>query len=54
MISRETHPLYGQSISGKIVVFRMSKGGVATSWMMLDMVAREPALRDSSSGAPIP
>ena len=40
VISRETHPLYGQSITGKIVVFRTSKGGVATSWMMLDMVAR--------------
>ena len=40
VISRETHPLFGQSIAGKIVVFRTSKGGVATSWMMLDMVAR--------------
>lgn len=40
VISRETHPLYGQTIAGKIVVFRTSKGGVATSWMMLDMVER--------------
>ena len=40
IISRETHALYGQSIVGKIAVFRTSKGGVATSWMMLDMVER--------------
>ena len=40
VISRKTHALYGQSISGKIAVFRTSKGGVATSWMMLDMVER--------------
>ncbi len=40
IISRETHALYGQSIVGKIAVFRTSKGGVATSWMMLDMVRR--------------
>ena len=40
VISRETHPLYGQSIAGRIVVFRTSKGGVAASWMTLDMVER--------------
>ena len=41
VISRETHELFGQSIVGKIAVFGKSKGGVATSWMMLDMVQRE-------------
>ncbi len=41
VISRETHALYGgSSNAGKIVVFRTSRGGVATSWMMLDMVER--------------
>lgn len=40
VISRETHALFGQSIAGRIVVFRTSRGGVATSWMMLDMVER--------------
>lgn len=41
VISRKTHELFGQSIVGKIAVFRTSKGGVATSWMMLDMVERK-------------
>jgi len=40
VISRETHELFGQSIVGKVAVFRTAKGGVATSWMMLDMVER--------------
>jgi predicted aconitase with swiveling domain len=40
VISRKTHALYGQSIVGKVAVFRTTKGGVATSWMMLDMVER--------------
>ena len=40
VISRRSHELYGQSIVGKVVVFRTAKGGVATSWMMLDMVER--------------
>ena len=40
VISRTSHELYGQSIVGKVVVFRTAKGGVATSWMMLDMVTR--------------
>jgi predicted aconitase with swiveling domain len=53
VISRESHALYGQSIAGRIVVFRTSKGGVATSWMMLDMVERGPARRGSSSGVRI-
>ena len=40
VISRKSHVLYGQSIVGKIAVFKTSKGGVATAWMMLDMVER--------------
>ena len=40
VISRETHDLFSQSIVGKVAVFRTAKGGMATSWMMLDMVER--------------
>ena len=53
IISRKTHALYGQSIAGKIVVFRTSKRGVATSWMMLGTVERGTPRRGLSSGAPI-
>lgn len=53
VVSRETHALYGQSIAGKIVVFRTSKGGVATSLMMLDMVERGTPRRGLSSVARI-
>lgn len=53
VVSRESHALYGQSIAGKIVVFRTSKGGVATSWMMLGTVERGTPRRGLSSGAPI-
>lgn len=43
VISRESHDLFGQSIVGKIVVFDFSKGGVATSWRLLDLVERGTA-----------
>lgn len=38
--SRQSHDLYGQSLVGKIMVFPVAKGGIATSWMLLDMVNR--------------
>ncbi len=38
--SREAHDLYGESLVGKILVCTTAKGGIATSWMLLDMVAR--------------
>lgn len=39
-ISRESHPLYGQSIAAKIFVCPAAKGGFATSWALLDLRAR--------------
>jgi len=43
VFSRPSHALYGQSYVGKILVLNTAKGGVATSWMLLDMVARKKA-----------
>ena len=40
VFSREAHDLYGQSLVGKILVCTTAKGGIATSWMLLDMVQR--------------
>ena len=40
VFSREAHDLYGQSLVGKVLVCDTAKGGIATSWMLLDMVSR--------------
>jgi predicted aconitase with swiveling domain len=40
VISRESHPLYGRSIAGKVLVCPLAKGGFATSWALLDLKAR--------------
>lgn len=40
VISRETHPLYGQSVAGKVLVATVAKGGTATAWRLLDLVQR--------------
>lgn len=40
VISRKSHPLYGESIAGKLLIFDFAKGGVATSWRLLDLVER--------------
>ena len=40
IFSRRSHQLYGQSYVGKILVLNTAKGGVATAWMLLDMVER--------------
>jgi hypothetical protein len=40
VISRESHPLYGQSIAGKVLVCPLAKGGFATSWALLDLKTR--------------
>ena len=40
VFSRPAHKLFGQSYVGKILVLNTAKGGVASSWMLLDMVAR--------------
>jgi predicted aconitase with swiveling domain len=43
VFSRPAHQLYGQSYVGRILVLNAAKGGVATSWMLADMAAREMA-----------
>ena len=45
VFSRPTHKLVGQSYVGKVLVLNIAKGGVATAWMLRDMVAggRAPA-----------
>lgn len=40
VFSRGSHDLYGESLVGKVLVCDTAKGGIATSWMLLDMVAR--------------
>jgi predicted aconitase with swiveling domain len=40
MISRESHPLYGRSLAGKVFVCPLAKGGFATSWALLDLKSR--------------
>lgn len=43
IFSRQAHDLYGHSLIGKILVCTVAKGGIATSWMLLDMVQRQMA-----------
>ncbi len=43
VFSRPAHKLYGQSYVGKILVLNAAKGGVATSWMLAEMAARDMA-----------
>ena len=38
--SRPAHKLHGQSYVGKVLVLVTAKGGVASAWMLRDMVAR--------------
>ena len=40
VFSRPQHALCGQSYVGKILVLDIAKGGVATAWMLRDMVER--------------
>jgi hypothetical protein len=39
-ISRRSHPLYGQSIAGAVLVCPLAKGGFATSWALDDLRSR--------------
>ena len=39
IFSRPTHELAGQSYVGKILVLNIAKGGVATAWMLREMVS---------------
>jgi uncharacterized protein len=45
VFSRPAHRLYGQSYVGRMLVLNAAKGGVATSWMLAEMVARAMAPR---------
>jgi predicted aconitase with swiveling domain len=40
VFSRPAHDLCGHSVVGKVLVCTTAKGGIATSWMLLDMVRR--------------
>jgi predicted aconitase with swiveling domain len=41
IFSRPSHKLAGQSYAGRILVLDTAKGGVATAWMLHDMMARD-------------
>jgi predicted aconitase with swiveling domain len=43
VFSRPAHRLHGQSYVGRILVLNAAKGGVATSWMLAEMAARNMA-----------
>ena len=45
LFSRPGHALHGQSYIDLILVLDLAKGGVATAWMLRDMVARGMAPR---------
>src|SRR5246127_3655671 len=55
VFSRPDHKLAGQSYVGRILVLDAAKGGVATAWMLHEMVARgiAPAALVLSSVNPI-
>ena len=38
-VSRPNHALFGESYVGRILVLNAAKGGVATAWMLHEMVA---------------
>ncbi len=40
VFSRPAHKLYGESYVGKILVLKGAKGGVASAWMLREMVER--------------
>ena len=43
VFSRPEHKLFGQSFIDKILVFNNVKGGVATAWMLNEMMSRKMA-----------
>lgn len=43
VFSRPDHTLAGQSYKDKILVLNTAKGGVATAWMLYEMVSRDIA-----------
>jgi len=40
VFSRPSHALYGQSYVGRVLVLNAAKGGVATAWMLREMISR--------------
>ena len=40
VVSRPAHKLYGENYVGKVLVLNIAKGGVATAWMLHEMVSR--------------
>ena len=40
VFSRPQHKLYGKSYDGKILILNAAKGGVASAWMLQEMVSR--------------
>jgi len=40
IFSRPQHKLYGQSYDGKVLILNAAKGGVASAWMLQEMVSR--------------
>lgn len=43
IFSRPTHKLYGESYVGRILVLNAAKGGVASAWMLREMVQQGKA-----------
>ena len=51
IVSRPSHKLYGENYVGRILVLNAAKGGVASAWMLREMVRKEMAPR---AGMPLP
>lgn len=43
IFSRPSHRLFGESYKDKVLILNVAKGGVATAWMLHDMIARDIA-----------
>ena len=43
VFSRPSHSLFGESYVGRILVLNTAKGGVASAWMLREMVQQEKA-----------
>ena len=43
LFSRPSHKLFGESYVGRILVLNAAKGGIASAWMLREMVQNEKA-----------
>ena len=43
LVSRPSHKLYGENYVGRILVLNAAKGGVASAWMLREMVQKNKA-----------